>query len=106
MTTNFDPETCHVESPYDLLEAENVEEVHHIMAPCRNCGELRPRDGFSMAINGICHLCRANPATRRRDTRQILAQWEELDEAAFADEEDDDDEGDKGEHERDGHEED
>nr|MDO8086393.1 hypothetical protein [Candidatus Sigynarchaeum springense] len=70
------------------------------MAPCRNCGELWPRDDFSMAINGICHLCRANPEARKRDTRRILARWEELDEAAFDDEDGDmhDDEGDADEH--------
>jgi len=96
MTTNFDLEICRVESPYDLLEAENIEEIHRIMAPCRNCGEFRPRDDFSMAINGICHLCRINPDARKRDTRRILAQWEELDEAASNDEHDD--EGDADEH--------
>jgi hypothetical protein len=83
-----------VESPFDLIEAEGIEEVHRIMAPCRNCGELRPREDFSMGINGICHLCRVNPDTRKRDTTKILALWEELDEAAS----NDDDEGDADEH--------
>ncbi len=103
MTTITDREIARVESPYDLLEAENIEEVHRIMAPCRNCGELRPRDDFSMCINGICHLCRINPEARRRDTARILAQWEELDDAAFNDEDEDEEEGDeetKNDHER------
>jgi hypothetical protein len=83
-----------VESPFDLIEAEGIDEVHRIMAPCRNCGELRPRDDFSMGINGICHLCRVSPEIRERDTTKILALWEQLDEAAL----DDDDEGDADEH--------
>jgi hypothetical protein len=81
-----------VESPFDLIEAEGIDDVHRIMAPCRNCGELRPRDEFSMAIDGTCHLCRANADVRKRDTRKILSMWEDLDEAAF-------DEGDADEHE-------
>ncbi len=51
-----------VESPFDLVEAEGIEEVRRIMEPCRNCGELRPRDDFSMGIDAVCHLCRLNPS--------------------------------------------
>jgi hypothetical protein len=84
-----------VESPFDLIEADGIDEVHRIMAPCRNCGELRPRDDFSMGIDGICHLCRVCPEIRKRDTIKILALWEQLDEAAFDD--DDADEHDEKE---------
>ncbi len=76
-----------VESPFDLIEAEGIEEVHRIMQPCRNCGELRPRDEFSMTIDGMCHLCRANAEVRKRDTAKILQMWEDMDDAASADDE-------------------
>ncbi len=78
-----------VESPFDLVEAEGIEEVHRIMGPCRNCGELRPRDDFSMSIDHVCHLCRLNPDARKRDTAEILTLWEQMDEGAA----DDDDDG-------------
>jgi hypothetical protein len=81
-----------VSDPYDLILDEGIDEVYRIMEPCRNCGELRPRGDLSMSINGICHLCRANPDARKRDTTDILAVWERMDEAAF-------DEGDPDEHE-------
>ena len=83
-----------VESPFDLIEAEGIEEVHRLMAPCRNCGELRPRSDLSMSISGICPLCRANTDVRKRDTTKILAMWEDMDEAAIADDDDDADEHD------------
>ena len=78
-----------VESPFDLIEAEGIEEVHRIMAPCRNCGELRPRDDFSMRIDDLCHLCRANPNARQRDTAKIRALWEQMDEGDFDDDDED-----------------
>ncbi len=83
-----------VESPFDLVEAEGIEEVHRIMEPCRNCGELRPRDDFSMGVDAVCHLCRLNPDARKRDTAEILALWEHMDEADL-------DEGDEGPDEHD-----
>jgi hypothetical protein len=64
----------------------------------RNCGELRPRGDLAMSINGICHLCRANPAARQRDTREILDIWEKMDEGAFEGKED---EGTEDEHDED-----
>ena len=91
-------ETICVADPYDLILAEGIDEVYRIMEPCRNCGELRPRGDLAMSINGTCHLCRANPNARKRDTREILAIWEEMDEAAFKD---DENEGDADEREND-----
>jgi hypothetical protein len=91
-----------VADPYDLILDEGIDEVYRIMEPCRNCGELRPRGDLSMSINGICHLCRACPDARKRDTAEILAVWERMDEgAADGDEEgaadEHDDENDKEE---------
>ncbi len=72
-------------NPYDLILDEGIDEVYRIMEPCRNCGELRPRGDLSMGINHICHLCRANPDARKRNTAEILAVWERMDEGAADD---------------------
>ncbi len=75
--------------PYDLILDEGIDEVYRAMEPCRNCGELRPRGDLSMQIDHICHLCQANPGGRERDTAEILAVWERMDEGSP----DDDEEG-------------
>jgi hypothetical protein len=87
--TMMDDERICITDPYDLILEEGIDEVYRIMEPCRNCGELRPRGDLSMSINGICHLCRANPNARKRDTTEILAVWERMDEGTSDDDEED-----------------
>jgi hypothetical protein len=92
-----------IESPETLIADEGIDEVHRLMQPCRNCGELRPRGDLFMSIDATCLQCRDRPETRQRDTTKILALWEQLDDAAAGGDEyeddDDDDENDDEEEE-------
>ena len=31
------------------------------MVPCRNCGEMRPKDDPSIVAEGICYMCQGDP---------------------------------------------
>ena len=53
----IDPE-FYAEDCTDLIHEEGASEVFRLMTPCKNCGELRPRDDPTMlATGGICYLC-------------------------------------------------
>lgn len=46
-----------VEPCASLFQQESPAMVLLLMTPCRNCGELRPRDDPSILRNGLCALC-------------------------------------------------
>jgi len=50
----------------DLFREEGVEEVLRLMIPCKNCGELRPRDDPEILRTGCCYLCNKSDFHREK----------------------------------------